>query len=201
MARIAPGKLAFLCPVLIALLVASLTGSFCSAAAQEVAVPPAVHVPLMFKLLTLDRHLSARVGEEIVLGVLYQSLFRTSVNTKDAFMKTLDELRAKNALGLKLRCVAIDLEVENLEDAIAQYGIEVLYVTPLRAVGLETVTEISRAAGVTTLTGVVEYVPQGVALGIGLKAQKPEILVNLIGAKAEGVDFSPRVLKLARVYE
>jgi hypothetical protein len=50
-----------------------------------------------------------------------------------------------------------------------------------------------------TLTGVAEYVRAGIAVGIGVRDDRPEILVNLAAARAAGADFSAQLLLLARV--
>jgi hypothetical protein len=41
----------------------------------------------------------------------------------------------------------------------------------------------------------------GISIGFEVKGQSPEIVINLQSAKAEGMDFSSRLLQLARVIE
>ena len=39
----------------------------------------------------------------------------------------------------------------------------------------------------------------GLAVGVGLRGKKPEILINLEAARAEGADFNAQLLRLARI--
>ena len=50
-----------------------------------------------------------------------------------------------------------------------------------------------------TITGVPEYVDQGLAVGIGIRRDRPLIIVNLEQARAEGAAFSSQLLALARI--
>jgi hypothetical protein len=79
--------------------------------------------------------------------------------------------------------------------------VRVLYVSPLRAVHLEDVALVSRAAQITTVTGVPRYVETGLAIGVDLKGERPQIVVNLAASRAEGADLTAHLLKLARVVD
>jgi hypothetical protein len=96
--------------------------------------------------------------------------------------------------------VGIDLDrTPNLAAALARLQVAVLYVSPLRAADLRTVTGACRGAGVITVTGVTDYVETGLAIGIGAKGERPEIVVNLAASRAEGADLNAQLLKLARI--
>jgi hypothetical protein len=82
---------------------------------------------------------------------------------------------------------------------LVQSRARVLYVSPLRGIDISDIIRVSRETGVTTITGVPRYVDEGIAIGLDLKADRPEIVVNLEGARAEGADFTAQLLKLARV--
>lgn len=168
--------------------------------AQEVSVPVDVQLRLFLKLLHYDRNLKARSEKEIVIGVVYQPRFRASVDTKDEFLHFAEELQEKTLDGIPFRCTPIRLDAEkNLSSAIRDNDIHLLYITPLRAVSIEKITEITRAQKVLTLTGVPEYVELGVAIGIDSKGQRPLIVVNVSSAKAEGADLSSKLLRLKLV--
>jgi iron complex outermembrane receptor protein len=59
--------------------------------------------------------------------------------------------------------------------------------------------DVSRAKKIMTLTGVPDYVELGLSVAIGIKGRKPQITINLPAAKAEGINFSSQLLKLAKV--
>lgn len=172
-------------------------------AAQDTPVPVDVQVQIMVKVLNFDRKLPERLGGRFTVGVLYQSRYRTSANVGSEVCRTLAEL-PRQALGametLPVTCVPIDLDqVPDLAEVVRRGRIQVLYVSPMRAYRLEDVMKVSREAQVTTLTGVPRYVEGGLAIGVDMRGDRPEILINLPASRAEGAELNAQVLKLARV--
>lgn len=170
------------------------------AAAQEMPVPVATQIPLFLKVLAFDRHLPRRAGAEVVLGVVYQSGNRASVNATDEVIRALNAVHASVG-GLPVRATGIDLDKESLAVALTQYRVSVMYVTPLRAIDIATVAAAARAAHVTTMTGVPDYVARGLAVSVRLQRDFPKLLVNLTASRLEGADFSAELLKLAVVIQ
>jgi YfiR/HmsC-like len=173
------------------------------AAAQELAVPVAVQIPILAKILNFDRKLPERAGGRLVIGVLYQSRYRASATVAADVCRVLGQLPA-SALGalesMERSCVAIDLDATAaLDSALKRKGVRVLYVSPLRAVHLQDVAAVSRAAQITTVTGVPRYVETGLAIGVDMKGERPEIVINLTASRAEGADLPAHLLNLARV--
>jgi hypothetical protein len=155
---------------------------------------------LFAKILTFERNLKARAGSELRLGVLYQNEVPHSLEAQEDFFNAMCGQRAQTVEGLPVRCLPIEWSgATELEAVIAREGIRALYVAPLQAVEIGEIVAISRARRVTTLTGVPEYVEAGIALGLGLRAERTLILVNLAAARAEGAAFNSQLLKLARV--
>jgi hypothetical protein len=175
------------------------------------AVPVSVQVPLFMKILTSDRNLKTRAGKEIVVGIIYREKFRQSLNVKDEFLKFVEQNNIKKFNDIPIRFVPIDIgDGSNLKDTISRYSqspategngnnVDILYVTPVRVLEIKTITDISRTQKILTLTGVPEYVESGLSVSIGIRAEKPLIIINLLGAKSEGAGFSSQLLKLAKV--
>ena len=61
------------------------------------------------------------------------------------------------------------------------------------------IATITRRRGIRSITGVPEYVEPGIAVGIGLRNNRPLIIINFLGAQAEGASFSSKLLSLARI--
>jgi hypothetical protein len=169
--------------------------------AEEMPVPVDLQYSLLMKILTFDRNLKARVGEEIVVGIVYQKNFRESINTRDEFTKAMDESPIKKIEDIPIRQVPVNLDNIDLDSAVSQMKIDILYITPLRAVKIEDIAKVSQTKQLTTLTGVPDYVESGLAVGIGTKGDKPLIIINLSAAKKEGADFSSQLLRLAKIVE
>lgn len=191
-------------PLLTGLLATGLLGLTAGAArAQDTPVPVHVQVQIMVKILNFDRKLPERVGDRLTVGVLYQGRYRTSANIGGEVCRTfmaIPQAELGTLESLQITCVGLDLDqIPDLAAALKRERIQVLYVSPLRAYRLEEVVAVTRAADITTLTGVPRYVETGCAIGVDMKGDRPEIVINLPASRAEGSDLNAQVLKLARV--
>ena len=170
--------------------------------AQQMPVPVEVQVPVLLKVLTFDRRIADVRGENLVVGVLYQSGFRLSSTVKDRVMDALSSTGPSGPANRPLKVVAVDADgKESLETALARLGVRVLYVTPMRAFDLESLVAATRRNRTLTLTGVPDYVEAGLSIGLDLRQDRPRILVNLRAARAEGADLAAPLLGLATVVE
>jgi len=170
--------------------------------AQEIEVPANVQFALLQKILAFDRNLKERAGDEIVIGILYQSNFRSSLNFKDELAAVIKKSTVEQLLNLPIRYVAIEVVGNiNLGEQAVKHNVDIFYVAPLRAVEMKTITAVSRARKILTFTGVPAYVEIGISVGIGIKGDNPRIIVNLPAAKAEGAEFNAQLLKLAKIIE
>jgi hypothetical protein len=170
--------------------------------AQDMMVPIDIQVPLFLKILSFDRNFTARAGDEVVVGVVYQKKFRNSVNVKDEVMDVITKSPIKDIQNIPVRFVPVELEEGSVLDSVFTAGeLDIIYVTPLRALGMDVITRWSRQLHITTITGVEDYVEAGLAVGIGIKGDKPQIIINLPAAREEGMNFTSQLLKLARILE
>jgi hypothetical protein len=176
---------------------------FCTRAlAQEMEVPVNVQYAVLHKILAFDRNLKERVGNEIVIGILYQNTFRSSLSFKDELNVAIKKSRVDKFVDLPVRFVEIELaENLNLDAHVTQNAIDIFYLAPVRAVEMKTITAVSRARKLLTFSGVPAYVEAGLAAGVGVKGDSPRLIINLPAAKAEGVEFDAQLLKLAKVIE
>lgn len=166
-------------------------------AAQQMPLPVELQFSLFYRILSYDRNQPSRAGDGLVIGVVYQSGFRSSRAARDEAVRQ----QPPAAAGHPARFVSIDLDAAaDVATALAETPCDVLYITPLRAVSIGDIAAVSRRRRLPTLTGVPQYVESGLGVGVGLRDERPEILVNLEAARAEGSDFSAQLLRLARVW-
>ncbi len=170
---------------------------------QEMPAPVDTQIRLLSRILQFDRRFPDGFGDEVVVGVLYQSRFRASLDAMTAAVAALQREQSGGLPGgLSLRFLTLDLDGGvSLLDELADGRIDVLYVAPLRAVDVEALSQICRRSGVLTFTGVPEFVSRGLAVGIGSRRGRPEILINREAAEAEGAFFSSELLALARIVD
>jgi hypothetical protein len=167
-----------------------------AAYAQDMDVPVHIQIALFLKVLTFDRNLVVSPASEIVVGVVFQSGYRSSVNAKNVAMTALQVTGNPRTI----RAIAIDLDRESLLTALSRYRPSVLYVAPLRSVEIGDLATTARNANVTTLTGVAQYISLGLAVSVRLQGERPKLVINAEAAKLEGADFSAELLKLAQIW-
>jgi len=185
-------------PAALALLVLGLAGG--RALAQDAALPAGLQVSLLADVLSYDRNLRGRAGTELVVGVLYQRRFRPALDLQLELLEAAARQPATAVAGLPWRWVAVEIEGgEELAAALERLQVDMVYVTPLRALPLAAVTDATRRRQATTVTAVPEYVAAGVAVGFGLRGDRPQILVNRAAAAAEGSDLGSQLLRPAKV--
>jgi hypothetical protein len=175
---------------LLALLFIFMMAIATSARGETSPIPARVQMLLFSKIWMFDRSVAAK--EEIVMAVLYQSTFRASAEAKDQL------IQAVRAEGLKVRCVPVALDdIERVSSDLQNVKADVFYVTEMRGVDILEVVAVSRARHIKTITVIARYLELGIGIGLGVRSDKPVIVVNLLAAKAEGSDLTGQLLKVA----
>jgi hypothetical protein len=172
-----------------------------AASAQEMALPIEAQWHLYDNILAYDRGFASRTDDGLVVGILYQSRFRVSLNAHDDLLRMGDEGPLRLG-GHEVRFVSIEVTTQTeVSLRLDQEGVDVVYITPLRASDPRGLAQLAAEHGIVSLTGVREYVTQGVAVGLGLRGGRPEILVNLTSCRAQGMELTAQLLHLATVIE
>jgi hypothetical protein len=172
----------------------------CKSFAQEMPLPIENQVPLFIKILNYDRQFKTRISNSVVIGILYQNKFRASSIAKDEFIKYLF-LNSENSIdGKPFSCIPIEYNnLENLEKLAGEKNLNILYVTPMRSTDIIKVSRICRENKIISISGVPEYIREGLSVGLDMKSDNPKILINLDAAKSEGADFKSQLLKISEI--
>ena len=167
---------------------------------EESLIPPDLQASLLLTVLSFDRELALQAGAELVVGVVIQRKYRPSLESGEDMLAAFAASPAASLLGVPLRVVAVDLGPDSdIEAELKRLEVDALYVTPLRAVAIQRIATATRARHVRSLTAVPGAVADGLAVGLGTRDQRPEILVNLPAAAAEGAEFTAQLLRIARI--
>jgi len=170
------------------------------ALAEEMALPVDQQVPLLLKVLTYDRNFEAKAGEELAIGIVYDPADRASAAATEQMGQTLFRFADKTVKKLPVRHYTIEYTTAaELEAFVKARGIGLLYLAPGTSRFLADVLEVARSRQVTTATGVPDYVRRGVAVGVGLVQDRPQIFINLAASRAEGSDFDASLLRIATI--
>lgn len=169
--------------------------------AQQVDVPMEIQYNIMLKVLSYDKNLSRFGTDEIRIGVFYQSGFKASATARDELSESVSKSKIKDIDKRKISVFYSNLDYESPSAFIKDKKISVIYFLPLRAVSIENILSETKKIKILSFSAVKDYIAEGVAISFALKSSKPEILVNLKAAKAEGTDFSSQLLKIVTVIE
>lgn len=170
-------------------------------AAEAMPFPADVQITLLLKILTYDRSFQYKAKSGVTIGVLFVPTDPDSVKAKDAIVKTLQLVSDRTIKNQPIRHVTLEYKnpVE-LEKSVRSNRVNVFYIAPGNSDSLGAVMKLSKTYGITTATGVPEYVQRGVAIGIGIRPdKKPEILINLPSSRSEGSEFDASLLRIATV--
>jgi YfiR/HmsC-like len=170
------------------------------AGAEQMPLAAEAQIPLLLKVLTYDRNFELKAGAELALGIVHDPSDRDSAKATEEVGSTLYKFAGKTVKRLPLKYYTIEFTgTVDLERFVKEKHISVLYIAPGSGKSLAAVLKLSEELKLTTLTGVPDYVRRGVAVGIGVEQDKPQILINLATARAEGSDFDASLLRLAIV--
>lgn len=163
--------------------------------AQEVALPASTQLQIFQKVLSFNRTKTSNSGT-LILGIIYQSKFRTSLNVANDIERYFQENEMKVS-GNVIKIQLIDLVENDLETALNRYGITYAYIAPLKVYDIQSIHKLLAPRKILTLTGVPHYCEEnGLAVAIGTNEGKPEIILNRKSYLEEGADFSVQLLKL-----
>jgi len=69
----------------------------------------------------------------------------------------------------------------------------------MRGADIEQIVRIARARRIRTMAGLTDYLVIGLSVGIGVRNDRPRIMINLDAAKAEGAAYQAQLLQMAEL--
>ena len=171
------------------------------ASAENMSVPMDRQIFSILKILTYDRNLIERMRPQINIGIVYVSGDSESIETRDELLAVLRGLSGKTVKGLPFAYLATPfVSAAELEQWARSNQVNVLYVTPGNSTNLGEILQVSRDLQIMTTTGVLDYVRQGVAVGVSAVLDKPKPLINLPSCKLEGSEFDASLLRISMIF-
>ena len=166
---------------------------------QRIKAPLDVQLKLIPKVLSLDKNFDSRKEAQFNLAVLYSSLQRNSSEIKDEFK---DAIKKKNMFvkTTKVNTTFIDIaKTPNIGKYLKENKIDVVYITPLRGVDINSIAKVCKEEKALTVTGVIDFMQNEISVSFDIKDKKLQIIINNDAAKLEGTNFSSRLLRIAKV--
>ncbi len=170
--------------------------------AQRIKVPIDLQLKVIPKIISLNKNFSFNENEKAInLSVLYSSQQRNSKQVYEEF-ETKEKTNGIIIKGKNANILSFDISSNSsLREYLINNKIHVLYITPLRGVDINKIRSICEEEDVLTISGVSGYIENNVSVVLDLKDSKLQIMINQKSAKSEGVDFSSRLLKIAKIVE
>ncbi len=166
--------------------------------AESMPVPVALQVPLILKILTYDRNIASRAAGELRIAIVVPP--GEPGMARSEIVEGFQALADRTVKGLRLRPVTLEYSSEAQMDAALRAGqVTAFYVSPGNAGHIDVLARLARTHRIVTTTGVPDYVPQGIAVGIGVEQDRPQILINLAASRAVGSDFDASLLRIVRI--
>ncbi|MFH1336142.1 MAG: YfiR family protein [Candidatus Zixiibacteriota bacterium] len=177
-----------------------LEGSYLKSESSPETLPEEIQVPLLLKILTYDRSMEGKAKDTLRIGVLYYPNDDQSKKNKNSIMEYLKNNKDKTINGIPFSFVEIGfISGKQLGDAVTRKNIMVLYITSDGNHTIKEISELTQTKKILTMTGRVDYVDLGISVGLGIEDEKSQIVINLPSARAEGSDFSAKLLKLCKI--
>jgi hypothetical protein len=158
---------------------------------------PALALTLMLKVITYDNAF-ARTGEgAFVVLVPYAGADREQADEVVAAAETLAQ---KMILHRSLKFVPV--KADELSAKVGeQHASAVLMPSGAPASLTQRVVSVAAAQHIYSLAMDPERVDDGIALGVATNNGKPQLIINITSARAEGCEFQPSVLKVAKTVQ
>ena len=164
---------------------------------ESMPVPAAVHVPLILKILTYDRYFNKRGWAAYRIGIVYAGNDPASSKVGNDIAEVFRSWTVRN---LPIESTTVEYMSDSQVEGVVKSGqFAMLYIAPGNARNLQRLLQVCQGEHIITTTAVPAYVEQGVAVGIGVRQDKPEILINLRSSKSAGSEFDASLLRIARV--
>ena len=170
---------------------------------QEIAVPIETQIPLFFKIISFDRTINKSGNSKFEIIIIYQKTYKYSQNIKNEILNVFENnssFSSFNSKIIEINSLSLDVE-SDLNDYLASHRVDCVYLTPFRAVNIETLDGILTKNKVLSFSTVPDYVYDGICFGLDVKGERPNILINLPVSRAVGAEFSSQLLKMSKVIE
>jgi YfiR/HmsC-like len=156
-------------------------------------LPLKVQAKFLLMILSHDRNLKNRAGDEIVIGVL-------SGRGASEVISALDYFTSKTVAGLPIKIIGLEYsDTDNLLSELTQNSINALFVTGGHLTNIDSILSVTKQVQVLSFTNEEMYILSRISVFLTMVDSRPKAVINLKSAVAEGADFDSELLGLADV--
>lgn len=169
--------------------------------AQAIIVPISSQIPLIVKILSFERNLMESASDEINIGIIFQSKTRESLLAKAEILKSISSQKSSAINNKKIVVKEIDISDTDINTAVNKVKTDVLIITPIRLVNLNELSDLCKKKKILSFSLSPDYLKYKFSVSLDILGERPQILINLNSAKAEGANFSSQLLKLSKIID
>lgn len=183
----------------VAVLVAAFLAFSHPSRAGTTALPVTLEAKLLAKMAEYDRNFPARAGDRALVILLVKTHHSDSARVAAEMQMALSRLPSIGGLPHQEIVVSYAGPSALAETCRVQHA-SIVFFGPGFDDDVRAIRDALGGMNILSVAGVPEYVPQGIVLGFDTISGRPKMLVHLVQARRQGVDFSAEVLKLAQVF-
>jgi hypothetical protein len=163
--------------------------------------PAQLQVTILGRALGYEATLKERVGDSLMLLVLYRSGEYDSEQCSKQIFEVFDGMKL-TVQGMPLRAIRAAYAGEDaLRRAIAKDGLDMLYVCDGLQDAAPELARLGSMQHLVTIGASEGLVREGLTLGVSMRGGRPKILVNATRAKEGAIRFESGLLRLAEMVD
>lgn len=163
------------------------------------AVPLKLQAQLLAKVSAYDRNMKKRAGDRVRVIVAQKEGSTGSRRVAKRFLSALESIDEIAGLPHESSRASFSSTTE-LREVVEKEQAAVVYLAGDMDELAREIREVLDGLSVLSVTSNPGDVRRGIVLGFDLIEARPKILIHLPAAKSQKVQFSTRLLKLAKVY-
>ena len=154
-------------------------------------IPPDRKVTILLTALSFNTNLQQRAGDRLtILGIGDCEAFDTLRTT---------EGRAVNGIPIRVREAGTFTTAGDLDARVEEYDASVVFVCSASAEDWVTLGEVAARNKIILIADDPQWVETSATLGVGLRDNRPQLVLNMKNATAAGAQFDARIFGVARV--
>jgi hypothetical protein len=167
---------------------------------DELSVPVDLQIQLLARVVRYERSFAARSSEPATIVVVARSRSPESHRVATQLVASLS--RTGHIGGRPVRVSRVEFtSAAVLGQELDRSNASILYTAPGLSRDMDAIARTLDGRSILSISAVGGDVDHGVVLGFELVASRPQIAIHLGRARAQQVEFSAQLLRLARVVQ
>lgn len=152
---------------------------------------------LLAKALSYERRLAETKGRSVGIAVLFVDGDPVSQATANRWVESFRVVAPLKVHGVAVEAWAVPYHAGRLHELVRAKGVDVLLACD--GVSFAAISQFARERHLLSAADTRAGIEGKLSLGVFVEGGRPRILINVRSAKAEGAEFSAKLLQFAEV--